>query len=211
MIKLYIFDQGGVVNRDFDCAPEASKRLGITVAQFRAAMGPDIMAYMRGEFPPSEFWRRFKARAGVGPAEGEDLWDTCFRPRVDAETQAIVRELAAKARVVSGTNTIGVHHETNIRLGHYEGLHAVYASHLIHAAKPEPEFWLHILKAEGVRPEEAFFTDDFPENIAAASALGLAARLYTSAARLRADLLDLGAPLSPALDRHLAAHAGGAS
>lgn len=195
MIKLYILDQGGVVNRDFDCAPEASRRLGITEAAFRAAMAPDIMAFMRGDFPPEEFWRRFKARTGLAPAGGEDLWESCFRPRLDQDTVDLVKELGARARVVSGTNTIGSHHEINLRLGHYEGLHKVYASHLIRAAKPEAGFWLHILEAEGVEPSEAFFADDYPENVAAAAALGITARLYTTAARLRADLLELGAPI----------------
>ena len=195
MIKLYIFDQGGVVNRDFDCAPEAARRLGMSEAAFREAMAPDIMAFMRGEFLPAEFWRRFKARTGYAPPNGEDLWDSCFRPRVDPGTVALIAELGAKARVVSSTNTVLPHHETNLRLGHYKGLHKVYASHIIGSAKPEAGFWLKILEAEGVEPGEAFFTDDYPENVAAAASLGMAARLYTSAVRLRADLVELGAPL----------------
>ena len=198
MIELYIFDMGGVLCRDFDIGPEAAKRLGIGVADFRAFMEPDLMPFMRGDIDGAEFWRRFGARAGLGIRE--DYWTTLFRPRLDMPTADLVRGLAVGAaargaRVVCGTNTIAEHYAIHREGGQYEGFHAVYASHLMGRAKPEPEFWLDILEAEGVPPERAFFVDDFPENVEAAGALGIESRLYVSADVLRADLLALGAPL----------------
>jgi FMN phosphatase YigB (HAD superfamily) len=109
----------------------------------------------------------------------------------------VIRELAAGARVVCGTNTIDCHHEIIGELGLYDCYAAVYASHLMGLAKPDPAFWLAILEAEGAAPERAFFTDDSAENVEAAARLGMAARLYSGAERLRADLLELGAPLQP--------------
>jgi len=198
MIELYIFDMGGVLVRDFDIGPEAACRLGIGVSDFRACMEPDVMAFMRGEFDGAEFWRRFGARSGLDIRE--NYWTTLFRPRLDKPTVDLVRELAAGAsaegsRVVCGTNTIAEHYAIHKAKGQYGGFHAVYASHLMGTAKPEPKFWLDILEAEGVAPERAFFVDDFPENVEAARALGIESRLYVSADVLRADLLALGAPL----------------
>ena len=198
MIELYIFDMGGVLVRDFDIGPEAARRLGIGVGDFRACMEPDIMAFMRGEFDGQEFWRRFGARSGLDIHE--NYWATLFRPRLDRPTIDLVHELAAGAlaegsRVVCGTNTIEEHYAIHKAQGQYGGFHAVYASHLMGTAKPEPGFWLDILEAEGVRPERAFFVDDFPENVEAARALGIESRLYVSAEVLRTDLVALGAPL----------------
>ncbi|MCX8014374.1 MAG: HAD-IA family hydrolase, partial [Rectinema sp.] len=113
----------------------------------------------------------------------------------DVYKRQIVRRLARHHRVVCGTNTIDCHHEINIRLGMYEPFHAVYASHLMHVAKPDPDFWRYILRAEGVHPEEAFFTDDSQENVDAALALGIHARLYTDAESLARQLRDCGAPI----------------
>ncbi len=195
MIELYIFDQGGVLSRDFDIGPEAARRLGLPLPEFRALAAPDLMPFMRGEIDSAEFWRRFEARSGLRAAE--DYWRTLFRPRLDGETVKLVRELSRGARTVSGTNTIAVHHEINLALGHHDAVQAVYASHLMGFAKPEPEFWLAILEAEGVAPGRAFFVDDYPENVEAARSLGLEARLYVSAAELRRGLCALGAPVSP--------------
>jgi putative hydrolase of the HAD superfamily len=205
MIELYIFDMGGVLCRDFDIGPAAAHRLGIGVSQFRAFIEPDIMAFMRGDLGGAEFWRRFEARSGL--AVPEDYWTTLFRPRLDLPTVDLVRELAAGARTVCGTNTIAEHYAIHCAGGQYEGFHAVYASHLMGSAKPEPEFWLDILEAEGVPPERAFFVDDFPENVEAAGALGIESRLYVSAEVLRADLIALGAPLGPR-ERQAAPRAG---
>jgi putative hydrolase of the HAD superfamily len=212
MIELYIFDMGGVLVRNFDIGPEAARRLGIDVGDFRAFMEPDLMPFMRGDIDGAEFWRRFGARSGLGISE--DYWTTLFRPRLDGPTVDLVHELAAGAlaegsRVVCGTNTIEEHYAIHKAQGQYGGFHAVYASHFMGTAKPEPGFWLDILEAEGVRPERAFFVDDFPENVEAARALGIESRLYVSADVLRADLLALGSPLGPGAPRAVAAPGGG--
>ena len=151
---------------------------------------------MRDDDPRLQRFADFLARSGLKAAE--DYWRTLFRPRLDGETAGLVRELSRGARTVSGTNTIAVHHEINLALGHHDAVQAVYASHLMGFAKPEPEFWLAILEAEGVAPGRAFFVDDYPENVEAARSLGLEARLYVSAAELRRELCALGAPVSPA-------------
>jgi putative hydrolase of the HAD superfamily len=200
MIELYIFDQGGVISRDFMIGPEASKRLGIGLADFRRFVAPDDQAFMRGDFDSAEMWRRFEARSGVRAAE--NYWATLFHPSIDLPTFELVEELraglrkAGAGRVVGGTNTIAEHYAIHRAQGEYSCFDLVYASHLMGRAKPEPEFWLDILEKEGVPPERAFFTDDFPENVEAAARLGIEARLYTDAASLRDDLLALGAPVA---------------
>jgi putative hydrolase of the HAD superfamily len=200
MIELYIFDQGGVISRDFMIGPEASRRLGLSLADFRRFVAPDDEAFMRGDFDSAEMWRRFEARSGVRAAE--NYWATLFHPRVDRPTFELVEELraglrkAGPGRVVGGTNTIAEHYAVHLAQGEYSCFDFVYASHLMGRAKPEPEFWLDILEKEGVPPERAFFTDDFPENVEAAARLGIEARLYTDADSLRRELVLLGAPVA---------------
>ncbi len=193
MIDLYIFDEGGVLIRGFNVLPSLAAAMDRPLDEVRRLILPDMGDYSRGRVDGDEFWRRFTARTGIAPAE--NYWRTLFRPTRDEPTFALVRELAAGARVVCGTNTIDCHHVINEELGMYEPFQRVYASHLMGLAKPDPEFWLRILEAEGVAPERAFFTDDSQDNVDVALKLGLKARLYTDAARLRKDLAELGAPV----------------
>jgi putative hydrolase of the HAD superfamily len=196
MIELFIFDQGGVLCRDFDVTVEAARRLGMEVGRFRELVAPDMHPYMRGELDDADFWRRFEGRSGIRVTE--NYWQSLFMPTLDAATYALVKELGLRARVVGGTNTIAAHYEIHRRLGHYDCLHKVYASQLMGLSKPDPAFWLAILEAEGASPERTFFVDDYPENVEAAAGLGIVSRLYTNAARLRRELVDLGAPLADA-------------
>jgi glucose-1-phosphatase len=195
-LDLYIFDEGGVLIRGQMVMPAIAAALGLEADALRAAIGADLRELSDGLIGSGELWRRFEARTGIRPER--DYLRECFHPTRDEATFGLVRELraaahASGARVVCGTNTIDSHHEINEALGMYEPFHAVYASHLIHRSKPDPEFWLAILKAEGVAPERAFFTDDSDDNVEAARKLGLQARLYTDASTLRKDLAELGA------------------
>lgn len=64
----------------------------------------------------------------------------------------------------------------NARIDHAKQL----LSNKIYCAKPDPLFFETILMAEGVSPEEAFFTDDRKENCQAASAVGIQAVQFLS-------------------------------
>ena len=57
--------------------------------------------------------------------------------------------------------------------------------------KPDPEIFLLACRRFGVTPGEAFFVDDFPENVEAARAVGMTALQFTGAADLRQALAKL--------------------
>lgn len=58
-------------------------------------------------------------------------------------------------------------------------------------AKPGPASFQHVLDKLGVRAEDAIFVDDFPENIAAANALGLRGVLFRPQDDVRGAILNL--------------------
>jgi putative hydrolase of the HAD superfamily len=196
MLRLYIFDEGGVVCRNPEMGALMAARLGISLEDWRRFALPDLQAFMRGELDASAYWGRFSERSGLEIRE--DYWATLFSPTLDLPTDGLIRDLGKAARVVCGTNTMAAHYAAHVALGQYGAFHRVYASHLMGRAKPEAAFFQAILEAEGVAPGEAFFTDDLPLNVEAAAALGIEARLYTDAERLRQDLLSLGAPVGVA-------------
>ncbi|MGA3152357.1 MAG: HAD family hydrolase [Streptosporangiaceae bacterium] len=59
-------------------------------------------------------------------------------------------------------------------------------------AKPDHRIFEILMHRYGLRPEATFFVDDSAANVQAARELGIIAEPFTSAARLRQDLLALG-------------------
>lgn len=185
-MMLYIFDMGGVLARSFDVIPEAARRMGMPEAEARRFIAADMDALMAGEMDTDEYWSRFAAASGVRPAE--DYWSTLFEPSADPAVERIIRGLRAGDRVVCGTNTIACHYDYLAARGMYGCFDAVYASHLMGLCKPDPAFWLDILRAEGRQPSDAFFVDDMDENVAAARSLGIRSHLFRDASGLASAL-----------------------
>ena len=178
--KLIIFDVGGVMVDGFDVGPEIAARLDKPLDEVRPllmAAGADVLH--SGGLSTLEFWRRFKAQTGFS-LPGEP-WGDLFTPvRRPAMYDLVERLKNAGLRVVAGTNTIDSHYEVHQRDGDYDVFDATYASHLMKIAKPDPEFWRHILREETATPAATLFVDDMPENTAAAAALGMVTVLLTS-------------------------------
>jgi 2-haloacid dehalogenase len=62
--------------------------------------------------------------------------------------------------------------------------------------KPDPAIYRALLDRNDIDPRRAVFIDDSAKNVAGAAAVGMAAIHFTGADALRADLRDLGLPLS---------------
>jgi len=58
--------------------------------------------------------------------------------------------------------------------------------------KPDPAIFALAMRRFGLRPGEALFVDDRPENVAAGEAAGLIGHVFRDAGTLRADLADRG-------------------
>ncbi|MEZ5321696.1 MAG: HAD-IA family hydrolase [Microthrixaceae bacterium] len=68
----------------------------------------------------------------------------------------------------------------------------IVLSGAVGVAKPDPAIYLLACERFGVAPHEALFFDDSPANVAGARRVGMAARRFTTAARARDDLVELG-------------------
>ena len=145
MIALYIFDMGGVVSLCTDVSAQIIERLGLAGTKIYDLAREDFDRLVRGAITVPEFWRRFSAL--TGRRVEEDLWTTFFHPRPNPPVIELVQELRKQTRVVVGTNTITPHYRTHEDNGDFAIFDAVYASHRMGLAKPDPAFYTHILKA----------------------------------------------------------------
>ena len=188
-MMLYIVDMGGVLVQSFDVLPEAARRMGLDETTARRFAKADMDALMAGTMCPTEYWNRFESASGV--RAGEDYWSTLFKPVLDSAVDQVLRRLRSRGRVVCGTNTVASHYDHLVARGMYACFDAVYASHLMGVCKPDPDFWLAILKAEGVAARDAYFVDDYPENTQVAERIGIRSHVFKDSAGLEAALASM--------------------
>lgn len=192
---LFIFDMGGVVTNTFLLTALYNK-LNISTQDFFhiCKNGPEDIwqLFQIGKITTEQFWNNFNQRIESSsdekflnvPKVENDLFRLYFHPSKNLETIELIQNLKKKHRVVCGTNTIQSHWENHMERGDYSYFNQTYASNKIGCAKPDPHFFELILEAEQTTPENAFFTDDKAENVAAAASLGIHAELFTTAAEL---------------------------
>lgn len=195
-VLLLIFDLGGVVVRNNDVVPEFAAILGTDSRTIAARLAKPVLDLQTGAISVEEFWTQADA---VFPGHPHDnLWLSLYRATLDRCVISVLSDLkAAGYRVVAGTNTIDDHYRYHTERGDLGIFDAVYASHHMGLAKPDPAFYQHILDAESVTPERSMFFDDKSENVDAARRLGITAFRFTDCRTLRVDLssqIDLGTP-----------------
>ena len=175
MSKLFIFDMGEVLLLGVETLPQMANLYSLDYAPFRADYGLYDTPLMEGFMDPSDFYRHMEIKYGL-PEIKEDLFEKYFTPRENDFTLDIVDRLRAKGhRCVVGSNTFKPHwdHCYKVFPRMMNSFDSLYASHLIHIAKPDKAFWRYILKKEGYSPEETVFIDDRTENIESAASLGI--------------------------------------
>lgn len=187
---LFIFDMGGVVTNTFKM-DSIYQKLNISKNDFSEICkknNNDIWHKLEtGIISVNQFWneynRRIQSIEKAKPAE-TDLFRLFFHPSKNLQTIELIKSLKKNNRVVCGTNTIQSHWENHMERGDYAFFNQTYASNKIGCAKPDPHFFELILEAEETEAQNAFFTDDKEENVAAAASLGIHAELFTTAAEL---------------------------
>jgi len=189
MKKLYIFDMGGVLCRDFNDIPVISNYLGITEEKFFVYTGENYRKLLDGKIDSNEFWVRFSLR--YGKKVKEELFGKFFNPGTIQETRDIIEQLKSDSRVVCGTNTIDSHYYYLLNQGDYDIFDEVYASNLIGISKPDPDFYRYILKKEGIKPKNTVFVDDSEENILSAQKIGINSILFTDSDSLKEQIKTL--------------------
>ncbi|MBX5481857.1 MAG: HAD-IA family hydrolase [Myxococcaceae bacterium] len=122
-----------------------------------------------------------------------ELWSSHFTlneavfPRIDQLAES------KRVKLVLVSNTNALHWEWLLpRVPVLRHFTACVVSHEVHAAKPRPEIFHEALFQARTPPTRAAFFDDIPEYVAAASALGIHGRVFTTAEHFDVQLRELG-------------------
>ncbi|MFN8286828.1 MAG: HAD family phosphatase [Chitinophagales bacterium] len=168
----------------------------------------EIMAYNRqhrifdlfetGKISEAEFHEHLKGllKPGVTDQEIIRAWNSilvAFPP----EKFELLTRLKQDNRVLALSN-INITHVNEMNRVSRESLgskefadffHKAYYSHEVGYRKPDTAFYKHVLELENLKPEEAFFVDDLPENVEAAKSIGMQAHRLDDPKKLK-DLLE---------------------
>ncbi|MEV6712384.1 HAD family phosphatase [Lentzea sp. NPDC051208] len=198
-MRWIVFDFGEVISQRNPARPAMAAKLGVTLEVFETAYW-DRDAYDRGG-SDSDYWAR------IGSVLGLSLDDALVRELTAmdnagwlddpvVETVALIEDLASLgvplALLSNAPSTLGRLAEKVPWAKHFR--HLIFSGDL-GCAKPDPEIWEHTSSVLG--SSDVIFFDDRASNVEGARAAGWDARLWTSAAAARVELLAEFGDLRP--------------
>jgi len=188
MIKLFVFDMGGVVVGETGFDKKLANYLGVEGRIFHddKEVEKAIWSHMEGKIDENQFWDVFSEVNGSFVESKNSLLGKFFNPSFNEGTVKLIKDLKSRGnRVVCGTNVIDAHYKIHMLKGQYDIFDKVYASHLMHIIKPNIDFYRYICEKEKIDSSNVFFTDDREENILTAREYGLNAEVFMDAEQIR--------------------------
>jgi putative hydrolase of the HAD superfamily len=195
-----VFDYGMVLSGP--PAPEAIEQMlritGLDAARLNELYWADRHAFDEGKLTGLTFWRKLGADAGLklNAAQIDELanWDARMWTTENAAMVAWQRRLKERGLKTAVLSNMGDNvHERLVR--EFEWLKqfdALVWSYQLGIAKPDPAIYRCTLERLGVAARETLFVDDKAENVEAARMLGMRAVVFSTAARLREELIKMG-------------------
>lgn len=171
---LFMFDMGEVIIKGVRTLDKIAKRYNLDYDELRRDYGYYDSPLTEGFMDPDDYYRHMEIKYGI--KIDDDIFKTYFTPTLNLYMIDKVDRLREKGhRAVIASNTFRPHWDyigaiENSPLEHFD---ALYASHIIHRAKPDSSFYTYILKEESYAAKDAVFIDDRDENIEGARRLGI--------------------------------------
>ena len=204
-IGAVIFDYGDVLclRAAIDAFAPMAKILKITPERLIERYMQNRLDYDRADLTALEYWSGFGRESGAAITEADvaelDRLDCGLWWGLDPVLMDWVDRLRAnriKAGVISNM-FIGLANQIRKGAPWLDRFDDYTFSAELRVTKPDPAIYQHSLERLGVQPNQALFLDDRQMNIDGARALGMEGLLYTTPAKLRADLQEWGFPILP--------------
>lgn len=196
MIKVIIFDFGGVIAKDIrrPIYNALSKQFNFDFMFVKENVVKLIIPLQRGEIKTEEFWSVLSSNLHADMNKVKRVWIGSFESSwelIDG-TIDIVKELKYFGyRIPLLSNQIEFESESNKRKSVYENFSPVFLSFEMGTRKPEEKIYLLALKKLGVKPNECIFIDNKAVNFPPAERLGMRTILFESPDQLRKELKNL--------------------
>ena len=201
-IRAVILDYGLVL-----CQAPAHSRVDWIASQFGLSreefwrvfekIRPD---YDRGALSAEQYWVMFAKEAGVDPAtidiDNLRKWDIEMWSEMNLAMLDCVRNVQAASYRTAILSNMHAEFAAHLRrtAAWLAGFDCLIFSSEVGMVKPDLAIYRYCVQQLGVPAEEAIFIDDRDVNVRAASAAGLQAVLFRSAAELQSELCAFGFP-----------------
>ena len=192
-IRLVAFDLGGVmieVDESIPIATFAGMSGRSTDDVFAAIYAPDKKRPIEtGAITSLEHARRASSILGLDVGEQEFWRIHCTSHTPLPAVGEIVTAVANHTQITIASNLPERHWEWTLANLPYAHLFDPPAlSFELGVMKPDVAYFERLLQLADVEPGEVFFTDDMPQNVAAAVAIGIRAFQFEGPEKLRSDL-----------------------
>ncbi|MDD5409002.1 MAG: HAD family phosphatase [Candidatus Omnitrophica bacterium] len=210
-IKVVLFDLGNVLV-DFDLKP-AIKRISNFCNKGSEGISKLFLnsgaanSFEKGELSPEEFYKQAKDMLEIklGYESFVPIWNEIFFfSSKNRAVYHIANRLKENYRICLLSNTNILHYnyiKDNFPV--FSIFERLFLSFEMGAAKPDKLIYEKATRALGVSPENIFYTDDRPELVNSAAALGIKSFIFTSAEQLIKDLSSLNIALADTRDSFL--------
>lgn len=196
-IKLAAFDIGGVM-LDVDEANPIARFAKLSgknkQSVFDAIFSPEKKHPIEtGAITPEEHAHRAMKLLGL-KLSLEEFWRIhCTSHSPNIEVGQIVESVANQTQITIASNLPEPHGEWALKnLSFAKIFTPPILSFDIGVMKPDLTYYEAIVSKSGYAPEDIFFVDDRPENVEAASKLGIRAFMFKSPELLKTDLASCG-------------------
>jgi epoxide hydrolase-like predicted phosphatase len=191
MIKLIIFDMGGVVIKfnEHDYYRYLSRKIGISEASLKKAMLPPLIRMETGQLKFAGFTRIVCKSLRIPKYDLE--WNLSFERlgATNIEVTALIRKLRKRYKIALLSNISETRYVVALENFVDRTLFdKMFPSYAIGLRKPDRRLYLHVLKCFHVKPEEAIFIDNLKENVKGARSVGIKSIQFLSYEKLEKDL-----------------------
>lgn len=195
MIKLIIFDVGGVIDT-FDekyYIEYITRKLGISPSKFRNALIPMLDKVEVNEMSLVRMKKLLSKKFNISERGLE--WDESFirLNSVNWSVVKLIEKLSKKYKIVLLTNVSRSRHEQKMRL-YLEKVKydEIFASCYLKMNKPNPKIYRFVLKKMHAKPKEAIFVDNLKRNTDGAKRVGIKSIQFTNYGSLVKKLEAMG-------------------
>jgi len=191
MIKLIIFDLSGVVANAEEpiYLEQFAKKHNIPLEKLEEVYFSYLKPSERNEIPLSKVWENTLKAFNIKGNYKVFIKEMMALKKFNQEVLDFIRELKKNFKTAYFTNYAEEYwkmHEQMVDLGPYFDYGVV--SYRIGSRKPERKGFEAILNHFGLKPEEAFFTDDSEKNVQAAQEMGIHAFQFKNLKQFKEEL-----------------------
>jgi putative hydrolase of the HAD superfamily len=197
MIKVVLFDFGGVL-------AEEGFREGLKAIAWSNGLDPESFfrdateavyntGYVLGTVRENVFWSELRERMGIRGEDAELRWEILQRFTLRPRILDIVRMLRARGFILAILSDQSQWlDELDAQYHFFQLFDRVFNSYHLGKGKRDASIFIDVVRALGVKPDEALFIDDNEGHVDRARSQGLRAILYTAESSFESEMRDLG-------------------